>query len=167
MRAEGENDRTGKGGMKVLCDAMLGRLARWLRAAGHDTRLAGEAEVDRDILETAIDEGRILLTRDVGFAERKAAKGRLLVLQSEGVEDQARELKRRLAVDWLHAPFSRCVMDNAVLRPARAEEIATLPQDVRDLAGTVTACPICGRLYWAGDHHRHMRDRLETWAKEA
>ncbi|MGC9369983.1 MAG: Mut7-C RNAse domain-containing protein [Paracoccaceae bacterium] len=152
--------------MRFLCDAMLGRLARWLRAAGHDTRLAGGAERDGDLLEAAAREDRILLTLDRGLAGRRAGQGRVLLLGSERIEAQARELRRRLAVDWLHAPFTRCVVDNALLRPANAEEVATLPRKLRAIGGPVARCPLCQRLYWAGDHHHRMRERLERWQAE-
>lgn len=145
---------------------MLGRLARWLRAAGHDTRLADDAAQDRQLLETAARENRILLTLDRGLAGRRAGKGRALLLHSERIEAQARELRRRLGVDWLHAPFSRCVVDNTPLRPASAEEVAVLPRKVRDIGGAVAKCPLCHRLYWAGDHHRRMRERLKRWQEE-
>lgn len=151
--------------MRFLCDAMLGRLARWLRAAGHDVRLADGAEEDRDLLTIAAEDGRILLTRDRRLAERNAARGRVFVLDSEALAEQVHALKRGLGVDWLEAPFSRCVVDNTPLRVASPQETATLPGKVRDLGGAVFVCPTCGRLYWAGDHHRHMRDRLEDWAK--
>jgi uncharacterized protein with PIN domain len=149
--------------MRFLCDAMLGRLARWLRAAGHDTRLADEADDDRHLLEIAVREGRILLTLDRRLAGRKAGAGRVVLLHSESVAEQAGELRRGLGVDWLRDPFSRCVVDNTPLRPAGAEQVATLPEKVRALGGPVAECPHCHRLYWPGDHHRRMRERLESW----
>lgn len=152
---------------RFLCDVMLARLARWLRAAGYDTRLAEETEQDRDILASAIAEGRLLLTRDQGFLEHKAAKDHALVLQSETIGAQAGELKRQLGVDWLRAPFTRCVMDNAVLRPAHAWEIPEVPPRVQKRhQGAVLACPVCGRVYWAGDHLRRMQSRLRGWARD-
>ena len=152
--------------MKFLCDAMLGRLARWLRAAGHDARFADCADDDRHLLESAIEEGRILLTRDRGLAERKSARGRVLLLQSETVSMQARELKRRLGVDWLYDPFTRCIVDNTPLRVATPEEAAALPGKVRGYGEPFASCPMCRRVYWAGDHHQRMRRRLESWQKE-
>src|SRR5438105_626949 len=51
---------------RFACDAMLGGLARWLRAAGYDaTWRAGIA--DWDLIRQARDEGRILLTSDTGI----------------------------------------------------------------------------------------------------
>jgi len=152
--------------MRFLCDAMLGRLARWLRAAGHDTRLADDAADDRHLLQAAAQEDRLLLTLDRRLAGRGAGTGEVVLLHSERVAEQARDLRRRLGVDWLHDPFSRCVVDNTPLRPARPEEVAALPAKVRRLGGPVAKCPRCQRLYWPGDHHRRMRARLETWQGE-
>jgi uncharacterized protein with PIN domain len=155
--------RSQPGEQKFLCDAMLGRLARWLRAAGYDATLATGAESDRELIRTAIAEGRVFLTLDRGFRDRKAARGHALVLGDENVSAQARELKRALGVDWLFRPFSRCVVDNTPLRSANPAERAALPLRVRDRSGPIAACPRCGRIYWTGDQHTRMRERLERW----
>jgi hypothetical protein len=54
--------------MRFLCDEMLGRLARLLRAAGYDTYLAAKAEPDDELIRLARREGRILVTRDKRLA---------------------------------------------------------------------------------------------------
>lgn len=151
-----------------LCDAMLGRLARWLRAAGHDTLLAEGTETDRDLLARARAERRILLTRDRRFTQRQGAAGHVVLIEGGKIADQARDLKRRLGLDWLRAPFSRCMMDNARLRPATAAETAGRPDWVGAEGGgtRVLACPACGRSYWAGSHRRRMRQRLEAWNRD-
>ncbi|MDX6381183.1 MAG: uncharacterized protein QOI57_2207, partial [Rubrobacteraceae bacterium] len=58
--------------MKFLCDAMLGGLAKWLRAAGYDTYYArdGTDISDGSLVRMALEEGRVLLTSDRGFLER-------------------------------------------------------------------------------------------------
>src|SRR3712207_469851 len=62
--------------MRFLCDAMLGGLAKWLRAAGYDTYYASEGTdvSDRSLTRKALDEGRVLLTSDGGFLERKPVR---------------------------------------------------------------------------------------------
>ena len=52
--------------MKFLCDAMLGGLAKWLRAAGYDAYYAREGTdvSDRTLTAKALEEGRVLLTSD-------------------------------------------------------------------------------------------------------
>ena len=151
------------GEQKFLCDAMLGRLARWLRAAGYDTILATGQESDRELIRDAIAEDRFFLTLDRDLLEHKAARGRTLILGSEKTSAQAHELKRALHIDWLFRPFSRCVVDNTLLRSANAKERAGLPPRVRDRGGPIAACSLCGRTYWIGDHHARMRKRLENW----
>ena len=55
---------------------MLGGLAKWLRAAGYDTYYAREGTdvSDRSLIEKALEEGRVLLTSDGGFMERRPVR---------------------------------------------------------------------------------------------
>ena len=151
-------------GMRFLCDRMLVRLGRWLRAAGHDTAIAGAAEPDADLVARARAEERRLLTCDRRLkAERAPADARVVLLARGAPAAAARELTRRLGVDWQHAPFSRCLLDNAPLRPADAAETARVPERARALPGPVMACPHCGRVYWPGSHLRRMHRTLAAW----
>jgi hypothetical protein len=144
------------------CDEMLGRLARYLRAAGYDTTLAEGGAPDSALLARAAREGRIFLTRDLGVAEHAAARGIAHVLPTADLDAAAAILRRDLGVDWLHRPFTRCLVDNAVLHAIADAERDSLPLHVA--ADTARRCPRCGRTYWAGSHHRRMRERLEAWA---
>lgn len=152
--------------MKLLCDEMLSRLGRWLRAAGYDTDIAAPGSEDAALLRRSAAEGRLLLTRDSHLAGHPGPDGTVLLLAADGVDAQAHELRRRLGIDWLRAPFSRCVVDNAVLRPAAPDEHRRAPPRARDLGGPFTCCPVCGRLYWPGSHHRRMRTRLQAWNRD-
>jgi hypothetical protein len=49
-----------------VCDAMLGSLARWLRAAGYDASWQAHID-DWDLIRLARAEGRILLSCDTGI----------------------------------------------------------------------------------------------------
>jgi hypothetical protein len=138
---------------------MLGGLARWLRAAGYDTLLARH-ESDRELLALARSSGRYFLTCDRTVREHKAARGIALVLPQTRLDDIAAILGRHFAIDWLLRPFSRCMLDNAVLEPASAERVAG---HVHPLEGAVMHCPACNRLYWEGSHQGRMRRRLERW----
>jgi uncharacterized protein with PIN domain len=151
--------------VKLLCDEMLARLGRWLRAAGYDTLIAESASDDRILLETALADGRVLLTRDRNLASRANTSVHVIHLDSDGVPAQAQELKCRLNVDWQHDPFTRCVVDNTPLRVADDHEARKVPPKARALGGAVSACPTCGRLYWQGSHHRRMAQRLKSWQR--
>lgn len=151
------------GRMRLLCDSMLHRLARWLRAAGYDTAMAHHRHGDRDVLDRAIAEDRLLLTCDRKMLERRHAGRRVHLLPANDLDGAARQLARDLGIDWLHRPFSRCLVDNAVLAAAAPEQHAAMPPSAQAIGGAVLACPDCGRLYWPGSHVRRMRRRLESW----
>jgi uncharacterized protein with PIN domain len=148
--------------MKLLCDEMLAGLARWLRAAGHDAALAESGRADDALLDRADREARVLLTRDRGLAARETP-GRRVLLLPEPLDAQAHALARTLGLDWLEAPFTRCLVDNHPLVPASPAAIAALPERSRALPGPFLACPACGRTYWPGSHVRRMRARLARW----
>ncbi|HZQ59817.1 MAG TPA: Mut7-C RNAse domain-containing protein [Casimicrobiaceae bacterium] len=145
-----------------LCDEMLGRFARYLRAAGYDTTLASGGMADRDLLALAAHEHRLFLTCDRGIAEHKAARERAIVLPRASLDDLARELTRIAHVRWLRAPFTRCLVDNTPLEAVASHHRERVPHDVA--MADARFCPGCGRVYWAGSHHRRMQRRLEAWA---
>lgn len=149
---------------RYLCDAMLAHLARWLRAAGHDTALVPPHTPDREILAWARSEGRLLLTCD----RRLTGRGvRVLHLPMADIDQLAAELAGRAGVDWQHAPLSRCLVDNTPLRPATAAEIGRLPEPTRRLPGPFHVCPACERIFWPGSHVRRMQARLAAFASHA
>jgi uncharacterized protein with PIN domain len=158
----------GAGAVKFLCDGMLERLGRFLRAAGYDTQIADPQEHDGALLARAIREDRLLLTCDRELAQRRAAAGRVVVLPSNGLDRTAQALTGVIPVDWLRAPFTRCLIDNQPVRPATADEYKDLPPRARAAArDDVFACPKCGRLYWPGSHVRRIRKRLHQWQDDA
>jgi hypothetical protein len=146
--------------MRLLCDEMLARLARLLRAAGYDTELAEGGEGDTAMLARAKAQARVLVTRDRELA-RRAAPGSVLLTETDAV-GQAQALAAALPIDWTLAPFTRCTVDNAVLRAATAEDVARMEPRARLTGGPFRACPACGRLYWPGSHVKRIRVRLEA-----
>ena len=150
--------------MRFLLDEMLARLARLLRAAGYDVDLSQGGERDAAMAARAREEARVLVTRDRELAA--AASPGSVLLTDDDPHAQARALSAVLPIDWQLAPFSRCVMDNARLRPAMPEEIARMPADSRAGPGPFRACPACGRLYWPGSHVKRMGAKLHDLAQD-
>jgi hypothetical protein len=148
---------------RFLCDVMLARLARYLRAAGLDTTLAIESATDAQTLRVAIDEGRWLLTADRKITEHKAAKGHVIQLPFGSLDLQAAVLSNQFNIDWLSYAFTRCLMDNTLLQPATHEHAQQAPEDVRQTEDELLACPNCGRVYWRGSHYKRMRIKLAEW----
>ena len=144
--------------MRFLCDAMLGGLARWLRAAGYDSLLAEGGWPDRELIDLCAREDRILLTKDRQL--RLVARE---LLAGSSIDRNAFELREALGVDWQRAPFTRCLVDNALLTTAEPHHTEQVPLASRSLASPLRMCPTCGRLYWPGGHVRRMQRRLASW----
>ena len=150
--------------MRFLCDEMLVRLARLLRTAGYDTYLASGGQKDDALLTIAREENRILLTRDKALARR--AHPRSLAVEGRDARQEAQMVSAHLPVDWTLAPFSRCAIDNALLRDATPDEIGRMPPEAADMGGPYRACSACGRVYWPGSHVKRMAARLEDLAQK-
>jgi uncharacterized protein with PIN domain len=150
--------------MRFLCDEMLLRLARLLRAAGYDTYLAHDGQRDAELLEIARAENRVLVTRDKQLAALAHPRG-VLVEVGGGGHGEAAQLASTLPIDWTHAPFSRCLVDNTPLRDAEDPDLAQIPEQARTLPGPFRACPECGRVYWPGSHVKRLGERLDRLAK--
>ena len=157
---------TMKNDLRFLCDEMLAGLGRWLRIAGYDTAIAERGRRDRDLVEQAHAEDRILLTQDRHLVQIRLADDRTVLLRGDGIDACAIELNQRLSLDWNHDPLSRCTLCNTRLELADRRLLDALPPRIRDLDSTVHVCPRCGRLYWEGSHVRRIRRRLEHFARQ-
>jgi hypothetical protein len=73
-------------------------------------------------------------------------------------------LRIALDIDWQHAPFTRCIVDNRPLEAAPPDLLTQVPERSRAAGGPL--CPECGRLYWPGGHVRRMQQRLAAWQQE-
>jgi len=142
---------------------MLGNLGHWLRAAGYDTLIAGSHTTDRALVERAIADERVLLTRDRKLQEIRGAEGRAVLLRDAPIEDLVADVTARFGIDWLARPFSRCLVCNLALSPAPETARERLPAGVREAAVAINHCRQCDKLYWPGGHVRRMLARLERW----
>lgn len=144
---------------RFVADAMLARLARWLRVLGFDTVL-DPARDDRDLVDLAEEENRVLLTRDRHIIAHLRPR-RFVHVLADAPLAQLREVAESTALALPRDLFTRCLLCNAKLRAATAAEVEELvPQRSRTLEGPFTRCPHCGRVYWPGAHVRRMRAAL-------
>ncbi|ACJ16613.1 hypothetical protein, conserved [Thermococcus onnurineus NA1] len=143
--------------MKFIADMMLGRLARWLRLYGYDT-LYG-IEDDNEILRIALEEGRIILTRDSGLARvAKRLGAEVILIHSNSLEEQVKELKEHgLEFKDLFPTNARCPKCNGLIRPIRKGEIRDkVPSSVYANYDEFYICESCGQIYWPGRQWREM-----------
>lgn len=148
---------------RFVVDVNVGRLARWLRAMGYDASFPRNAD-DNGLVRIALQEDRVLVTRDSGFSRRRAARqGLLRVVQvaDDRLEGQLRQLVRDLKLD-LEGRFSRCVCCNVPLREAaKAQVEGRAPPYVYANHHDFRECPHCLRVYWRGSHWAAMAAKLD------
>jgi len=145
--------------MRFLCDAMLGRLATWLRILGYDTVYANTAD-DHALARQARAEGRILLTRDTQLVQRRGI--RALLITSDELEEQIRQVLTEFGLKP-QALLSRCPVCNTPLRPLPRERAqARVPPYVFQTQASFHECPTCERVYWPGSHWARIRQRLDA-----
>jgi uncharacterized protein with PIN domain len=146
---------------RFAADAMLARLARWLRTLGWDTTLDPELD-DAVLVRLANEQGRILLTRDRRLL-RDLRPERAVELRHDAPLAQLRQVVTELGLPAPSTLFTRCTVCNTPLSPPldASQRAALLPPDVRDVDGPARACPGCGRVYWPGSHARRMREAIE------
>lgn len=145
--------------VRFVLDGHLGRLARHLRMLGFDARWRADAP-DDELAAVSVAERRVLLTRDRGLLMRRAVTHGVLIRATDPLRQLA-EVVERLDLRRALAPFTRCLRCNAPLEEVAKDEVApSLPPRVRERHDAFRRCPGCGRVYWAGTHHRRMEQLI-------
>jgi uncharacterized protein with PIN domain len=146
---------------RFFADAMLGRLARWLRVLGFDVAFEGDIE-DGDLVQRATEQGRSILTRDRSLREEWRVSG-VHVIEAERTFEQLREVVDVFRLRDSVRLFERCSVCNVVLVEVSREQVADLvPPRVLERQDEFHRCPSCSRVYWAGTHAERMRKVVES-----
>lgn len=143
--------------MNFITDRTLGKLAKWLRIMGYDT-LYYTGAIDRSFLQRGAKEGRIVITRRRDMARRNFS-GRMVIVRSEKVVDQIREITDALSLKPENDKLlSICIKCNEVLQDvSKTEEIKErVPEYVFQTQEIFHVCPHCGDIYWAGTHKENI-----------
>jgi len=153
----GESDKP-PDAMPLLADAMLGKLAKWLRLLGYDTAYDPSWD-DATIARLSRAEGRVVLTRDRQLAERRGL--RALFVTSDSLSEQMAQIAAELRLPPSEAG-TRCSVCNALLEPLSKQEVAgRVPPYVYDTQQVFHRCPTCDRIYWPGGHWARMQPVLD------
>lgn len=150
---------------RFIADCHLGKLAKYLRLMGFDTLFFPHIE-DKKLLSIANEENRIILTRDRRLSQRKNAP--VFFLEPTDTKAQLKTLIDYYKLKEHPAHFSRCIVCNTPLKVIDKDKIIdSLPEKVKKYFDYFEYCPTCDRIYWQGDHYRHMMEFLEQVLKES
>ena len=150
--------------IRFAADCNVGKLARWLRMMGYDTLFFRDID-DGQLVDIAMKEGRVVLSRDTGLMRRKVvASGqvKMLLLRDDNPKEQLRHVMTALDLGSPFRLFSRCLECNHALEPRAKEELrGIVPPYVFLTQSDYMQCPSCRRIYWRGTHWQRMRRELE------
>jgi hypothetical protein len=140
---------------------MLGRLARWLRFLGFDTLYFPHIS-DSTLVKIALEQERLILTRDMRLVQRKVMRDYVLIHANDPLKQLAEVISALPLRDV--SPFSRCVTCNGLLAkiPDKSEVRESVPEFVFLDKQVFFRCIDCGKLYWEGSHPKRFREKLDN-----
>lgn len=143
----------------LLLDAMLGRLARWLRLMGYDAAYLADTD-DLEVVRLARAEARVILTRDRGLAKRSGI--RAILIDSQRLDEQIAEVSAQFGPPR-EPVIPRCgVCNTPLVELTRHAAQARVPPYVWRNQHAFTECLNCRRVYWHGTHWDAIQDRLRA-----
>jgi len=150
---------------RFVLDVHLGKLARYLRLLGFDTRYRNDYD-DAAIIGLARGESRIILTRDRGLLKHGAVTHGYWV-RATAPRVQLAEIVRVFDLGGSARPFTRCIRCNGELqRVAKSTVAARLPPRVRAHFEEFVQCRECAAVYWPGTHYDRMRKMVDQLRSE-
>jgi uncharacterized protein with PIN domain len=140
--------------MKFICDAMLGKLAKYLRILGFSAEYTNDGRILHHYKDQP--DAPYFLTRTT----KKIVYERIIFIQSDMVREQLREIK-----EIIH-PYidpdeimNRCIECNIKLMDVQKQHIEQkVPEFVFHQYGQFRECPQCGKVYWEGSHTTGMTE---------
>jgi uncharacterized protein with PIN domain len=137
----------------------LGRLTKWLRLLGFDTRyepeLAGKKFID------TLEKDRVLLTRTRRIQNQFASR-RLIFIESDHLTQQLNQIFCELGLKASQTrPFSRCLQCNTPIAIVeKASILGQVPDYIFEIHDRFQKCPECDRIYWPGSHTRRSFEKI-------
>ena len=147
--------------MKFICDDMLGKLAKLLRALGFDTYYQKDIK-DHLLLRTALEQDRIIVTKDTKLVEVRTIP-KYILIGADKPFDQLEELRQKAGlVIKKDTVFARCIECNTVLEKIEKESVKDKVYPyVYQTQEDFWYCSGCDKIYWAGTHIQRMREKFK------
>ena len=154
-------ERKGLTNPSFFCDAMLGGLARWVRAAGYDAAFEHGID-DGDLIGRASSEGRIILSCDGGLFERNViTSGEVPALFVPRGLDKFEQLRFVLHQGDLPLRRPRCMgCGGRLIEVPKHAAAAEAPPLAFRRCEKFWRCDRCGKLLWSGTHWLRITKKL-------
>jgi uncharacterized protein with PIN domain len=167
-QCEGPSGQVRRGSIVFLCDAGLGGLARWLRAAGHET-IWNPALDDDALLREAACLRATVVTTDSLLMERRVLRDGLIpafwVPPTLKVPEQLALVFREFGLT-LREP--RCMRCGGELLPVDKETMRErIPPRTWRWLDEYFVCSRCDQLFWKGTHWRRIGNQLSVLQAKA
>lgn len=146
--------------LRFLVTRELGRLAKWLRILGFDTKYTA-ASLKSQIIIESLQENRIILSKNKTFGLRRGIK--VVTIKSNFFKQQLAQVISALSIEL--APekfFQRCVICNQVLESVpKGWVVNKVPEYTYNTEDEFVRCPACQRIYWQGSHWGNVEEILK------
>ncbi len=153
--------------MNFVLDGMLGKLTRWLRMMGHDSKYSTKLG-DAELLSVAKNENRVLLTRDFALYQQAIAKNiQAYYVEGNTEPERLSEIASRFGIPLeMNLEISRCPKCNTKITPIAKEKIADkVEKNTLAHYNEFWLCPNCGAVYWQGAHWTKIHATLKEAKK--
>jgi uncharacterized protein with PIN domain len=147
---------------RFACDAMLGGLARWLRAAGYDASWRADID-DWELIRLARREDRVLLSCDTGIFRigivRDGELPALLVPHGLSKKEQLAFVLHQLQ---LSPREPRCMACGGELVSVPKDKVrGRVPERSFTWLDEFYECRRCAQVFWEGTHWQRIAHALE------
>lgn len=144
-----------------IADSMLGKLATWMRLIGCDV-LYFKSISDDELIEKALKENRIILTRDTLLIKRRKAKNHFFIT-NDNYEEQLKQVVLHFNLDPCKNIFTRCLLCNSPLENIKKEFVkGIVPAYVYETHENFKKCPSCNKIYWMATHRDFAIRQLKS-----
>ncbi|MHA2139874.1 MAG: Mut7-C RNAse domain-containing protein [Candidatus Thorarchaeota archaeon] len=151
--------------IQFVVDAMLGKLALWLRLTGHDTIYSPDIH-DNELLDIAESEKRILLTSDAKLHERAQEKKISVMLLRGNVDDRvARVFNEYNIQPHIDPRISRCSKCNGFLEEIEENQKEKIKELVHEQTynhyDRFWHCSECQSVYFQGGQWENINEYMK------
>ena len=152
-----------------IVDAMLGKLATWLRLTGHDAFYSTKVHDDA-LLQIALEQDRVLLTSDALLSRRAEEAGVECMLVRGSVDDEVASVFLKYGISPDADPSkSRCTKCNGILTHIGSDEKERIrglvPDQTYDHYAEFWLCEYCKSVFFQGGQWNNIEAYMERIAQ--